>query len=95
MVLVGAAGILPTLDLTFVWSRELKIEGTVFYGHEDWKGGRSRTFDATLELMTTTTAPLGSLVTHTFRLEEFAAAIDCNVDRRENKSIKAVFDLRA
>jgi threonine dehydrogenase-like Zn-dependent dehydrogenase len=94
-VLVGAAGILPSIDMTFVWSRELKVEGTVFYGQEDWKGGRARTFDACLELLTTTRAPIDSLVTHTFPLEGYARAIDASLDRKETRSIKAVFDVRS
>jgi threonine dehydrogenase-like Zn-dependent dehydrogenase len=95
LVLVGAAGILPSLDMTFVWSRELKVEGTVFYGHEQWRGKRARTFDACLELLTTTTWPVDSLVTHTFPLKDYARAIDVNLDRAEHRSIKAVFDVRA
>jgi L-iditol 2-dehydrogenase len=95
LVLVGAAGILPSIDMTFVWSRELKVEGTVFYGQEDWKGGRARTFDACLELLTTTRAPIDSLVTHTFPLEGYARAIDASLERKETRSIKAVFDVRS
>jgi L-iditol 2-dehydrogenase len=95
LVLVGAAGILPSIDMTFVWSHELKVEGTVFYGHEDWRGGRARTFDACLELLTTTRAPLASLVTHTFPLEDYARVIECNLDRGKHESIKTLFDVRA
>jgi L-iditol 2-dehydrogenase len=94
LVLVGAAGILPKLDMTFVWSRELRIEGTVFYGNEEWKGGRARTFEACLELLTTTKFPVASLVTHTFPLESYGVAIAANLDRRESRSIKTVFDVR-
>ena len=91
VVLVGAAGIVSGLDLTFVWQKELKLEGTVFYGHESWRGGRARTFDATLELLASTRAPLASLVTHRFPLEEYAKAIDVNVARGASRSVKAVF----
>ena len=91
IVLVGAAGVLPSLDWMFVWTKELKIEGTVFYAMEDWRGRRARTFDATLELMTSTRAPLASLVTHRHPLEEYGAVIDENVDRRAHRSIKSVF----
>lgn len=90
IVLVGNSGQI-SLDTTFVWNKELKIEGSVFYGTEDFRGKRARTFDATLELMTSTKAPLGRLVTHTFALEEYAKAIEANLDRGAHQSVKAVF----
>jgi threonine dehydrogenase-like Zn-dependent dehydrogenase len=91
VVLVGAAGIVPRLDWTFVWQKELKIEGTAYYGVESWSGGRARTFEATLELMSSTRAPLASLVTHRFPLEEYAKAIEVNLDRAAHLSVKALF----
>jgi threonine dehydrogenase-like Zn-dependent dehydrogenase len=63
--------------------------------HEAWRGRRARTFDACLELLTTTSLPVDSLVTHSFALQDYPRAIDSNLDRREHRSIKAVFDLRA
>jgi L-iditol 2-dehydrogenase len=91
VVLVGAAGIVPRLDWTFVWQKELKIEGTAYYGVETWGGKRARTFEATLELLTRTEAPLGSLVTHKFSLEEYRQAIEVNLDRGAHRSVKALF----
>jgi threonine dehydrogenase-like Zn-dependent dehydrogenase len=95
IVLVGNAAVLPPLDMTFVWAKELKIEGTVFYGNENWRGKRARTFEVCLDLLTTTQAPVGALLTHTFPLGHYRQAIDVNLDRRQSKSVKAVFDLRA
>jgi len=91
IVLVGAAGVLPSLDWMFVWTKELKIEGTVFYAMEDWRGRRARTFDATLELLASTRAPLAPLVTHRHPLDDYARVIEENVDRRAHQSIKSVF----
>lgn len=90
IVLVGGAGVVPSLDLSTLWSREQKIEGTVYYGNERYKGERRRTFEVALELLAGTHRPLGSLVTHSFPLERYADAISVNVDRRNARSVKAV-----
>ncbi|HEX7664871.1 MAG TPA: alcohol dehydrogenase catalytic domain-containing protein [Polyangiaceae bacterium] len=91
IVLVGAAAVLPPLDLTFLWNKELKFEGTAFYGTEDFRGKRQRTFEATLDLMSGTKRELAPLVTHHFALDDYEKAIDANVDRRASKSIKTAF----
>jgi threonine dehydrogenase-like Zn-dependent dehydrogenase len=90
VVLVGAAGIVPGLDLTTVWTREVKLEGTVYYGWEEWRDRRLRTFALTLELLASTKRPLGALVTHKFTLDEYEQAIRVNLDRRGTSSVKAV-----
>lgn len=90
VVLVGAAGVVPGLDLSTVWTREQRIEGTVYYGFETWREQRRRTFDVTLELMAGSSRPLGSLVTHRLPLERYAEAIEVSVNRSASRSIKAV-----
>jgi threonine dehydrogenase-like Zn-dependent dehydrogenase len=92
IVLVGAAGVTPSLDLTFLWHKELKVQGTAYYAEEAWRGGRARTFAITLDLLASTKAPLETLVTHRFRLEDYAKAIDVSVDRTKHRSVKAVFE---
>jgi threonine dehydrogenase-like Zn-dependent dehydrogenase len=92
IVLVGNSGVM-SLDTTFLWNKELKVEGTVFYGNEDFRGARARTFDATLELLGTTKKPLAQLVTHKFPLERYGEAIEVNLDRGVHKSVKAVFTI--
>lgn len=93
VVMVGAAGIMPKIDLTFSWQKELKIEGTVFYGFETYKGSYQRTFAVTLDLLRTTDRPIGSLVTHAFPLERYADAIEANLDRHVHRSVKTVFKI--
>ncbi|MFO0659197.1 MAG: zinc-binding dehydrogenase [Polyangiaceae bacterium] len=90
LVLVGAAGINPNLDLTTVWTKEVKVEGTAYYGYERYKNERRRTFDITLELLAGTSRPVGDLITHRFPLDEYARAIEVNLDRRGTRSVKAV-----
>jgi threonine dehydrogenase-like Zn-dependent dehydrogenase len=90
IVLVGGAGVLPKIDLSTLWSRELKVEGTAYYGFEEWRGARKRTFEITLELLAGTTRPFGSLVTHKLPLARYEEAIRVNLDRRGTESVKAV-----
>ena len=90
IVLVGAAGVVPGLDLTTLWTREIKLEGTVYYGFEEWRGVRARTFAITLELLQSTRRPFGDLVTHKLPLERYEECIRVNLDRRGSRSVKAV-----
>jgi threonine dehydrogenase-like Zn-dependent dehydrogenase len=94
VVLLGAAGEIPKLDWTFVWTKELHIVGTLAYGSEPFRGGRQRTFAITLELLTTSAAPIERLVTHAFPLGEYGRAIETNLDRRGTASVKTVLDPR-
>ncbi|MCU0653910.1 MAG: alcohol dehydrogenase catalytic domain-containing protein [Polyangiaceae bacterium] len=89
IVLVGAAGILDRIDLSTVWSREQRLIGSVYYGHEDWRGQRRRTFDLTLELLSGC-SPGSRLVTHRLPLSSYGEAIEVSTDRSKHRSVKAV-----
>ena len=93
IVLLGAAGSLPKVDWTLLWAKELRVEGTVFYGTDEWRGRRSRTFAIVRELLASTSAPLASLVTHHFTLESYEQLVRANVDRGRSGALKTVFDL--
>ncbi len=93
IVLIGAAGALPNVDWTLLWARELRVEGSVFYGTEQWRGTRERTFAIVRELLTTTNAPLDRLVTHRFALERYEELIAANVERATSRALKTVFTL--
>jgi threonine dehydrogenase-like Zn-dependent dehydrogenase len=93
IVIAGCQGIVPRIDLTFVWSRELRIAGTVAYGWcDDRRGKRRRTFDVTIDLVADDAARLAPLVTHTFPLERYRDAVDVSLDRTKNRSVKAVLE---
>ena len=97
VVLLGGAGEITKLDWSFVWSKELTIVGSLAYGWVDAPHAapptRARTFAVTLELLTSTARPVGSLVTHRYPLEQFGAALEANLARRATRSIKTVFTL--
>lgn len=90
IVLIGAAGILSSVDLCTVWSREQRAVGSVYYGQEDWRGQRRRTFDITLELLSGASPAVEALVTHKFPLERYVDAIEASKGRAAHRSIKTV-----
>jgi threonine dehydrogenase-like Zn-dependent dehydrogenase len=98
VVLVGAAGVVPSMDWTFIWSKELRLVGTLCYGYEPndpapGPSGRRRTFEIVLDRLTDRerAAPIEKLVTHEFGLDEYQQAIVANVERAEHKSVKTLF----
>lgn len=89
VVMVGACGIVPKIDLTNIWARELDIRGTYFYAPE---AGGKHTIDMVLEMMTGDGArSVDALVTHTFPLEKYQEAIVANLDRGRSKAMKTIF----
>jgi threonine dehydrogenase-like Zn-dependent dehydrogenase len=90
LIMAGCQGVVPKIDLTFVWSRELTLVGTVGYGYAPHEGRRVRTFDLTIDLMAKDAARLAPLVTHVFPMEKYGEAIDACIDRRTSKSVKVL-----
>lgn len=90
IVMVGAAGVLPKLELSHLWTKEIRLVGSYSYGVEDWRGQRRRTFDLTRELLEGTRRPVQELVTHTLRLEDYREALRMNRFRGRSGAIKTV-----
>ena len=90
IVLLGCAGEISKLDLTFVWARELRVRGYVCYGEEEWTGEREHTFEVTRELMLRTRAPLAELVTHVFPLEQYREGLSVAANHRKSDAIKVL-----
>ncbi len=89
IVMVGACGIVPTIDLTSIWAKELAIRGTYYYAPEE--GGR-HTIDMATELLASDGArAVDKLITHSFPLEQYQDAIVANLDRGKSKAMKTVF----
>lgn len=94
IVMLGCAHEIPKLDLTFTWSRELRIKGFVGYGLEHFRGERMHTFDVTLQLMMETDAPLEAMITHVYPLRQYREALSAAGNRRRSGSIKVLLDPR-
>jgi L-iditol 2-dehydrogenase len=90
IVLLGCAAEIPRLDLTPLWARELEVRGFVGYGLETWRGERVHTFEVTQELLSQTSAPVESLVTHTFPLDRYRDALQAAANHRRSRAMKVV-----
>jgi L-iditol 2-dehydrogenase len=94
VVLIGAAGHIHDLDWTTVWKNELTVFGSFIYGPENFRGERRHTFEIVRDLLAAREGPDPSvLVTHHFKLEQYAQAIEANLYRGRFRSVKTVFDL--
>lgn len=88
VVVLGCAGQLRKLDLTFLWARELSIQGHVGYGAERWDGRTLHTFEIALERMAADPGALGDMVTHVFPLAQYRDALRAAYDHRRSKAVK-------
>ena len=88
VVLLGCAGRLKKLDLTFLWAREVQVAGCVGYGMEDWDGRRRHTFDIALEGMAANPGGLEDVVTHVFPLRRYRDALRAAFGRRRSGAVK-------
>lgn len=93
IVLVGAAAKVEA-DWTRVWYRQLTIAGIFAYGsapsiaapHED-----SDIYEIAIELLRTDGIAELDMVTHTFPLEDYRAALAAALDKGGHRSIKVAF----
>ncbi len=90
VVMLGCAGELRKLDLTFLWAREIELRGFVVYGREQWRGEERHTFDVTQELLLESDAPVEEMVTHVFPLDEYRTALSAAANRSRSEAVKVV-----
>ncbi|MCC6705896.1 MAG: alcohol dehydrogenase catalytic domain-containing protein, partial [Thermomicrobiales bacterium] len=82
VMMVGCAGQIGKLDLTFVWSRELAITGSYVYGEEASIDGKPHTFAVALDLLAKhPEMRLGDMVTHRFPLDQWREAMAVSMAR--------------
>jgi L-iditol 2-dehydrogenase len=73
LVLVGAAG-RQQVDWSLVWNRQLTVQGTINFGPEPSLGGR-HTMAEVVDWLADDSYPVDHLVTHTYGLDEWRAAL--------------------
>ncbi|MEF3697115.1 zinc-dependent alcohol dehydrogenase [Desulfolutivibrio sp.] len=95
-VMVGTTARLSGADVSSLWFRQLAAVGSASYGHatDPRTGKRARTYEVALELLASGEYPTQGLLTHTFRLDDYAKAFTAAFDKRGHSSMKVAFDLR-
>jgi len=91
LLLIGAAGVLPKLDWSFIWSKDLTVLGLLGHGVEELPG-RPHTFEVTRSLLVNPRVAVEKLVTHTFPLSRYPEAITANLARNRYRSVKVLLD---
>lgn len=94
VAIVGMPGIPSGVDWTTVWYKELRIQGTYAYGTEHFEGERVRTFTLALRLLEEYGALLKPLVSQTYPLSRYRAAIQNAIQAGAMGAVKVAFDLR-
>ena len=90
VVLVGGAARLAA-DWTRVWYRQLTVAGIFAYGLAPYRGTRRDIYEAALDLLREDGVGDLGMVTHTFALEDYRAAIAAALDKGGQRSIKVAF----
>lgn len=94
VVLVGVPGITKNVDWTPIFAKELQVDAAYNSNHaEPYNGEKRAAFDIALEMMANG-LDLAWLVTHKFKLDEYAHAFELLEKRGASKVIKAVFEFK-
>ncbi len=83
-----------TVDLTCVWFRELTIHGIYGRSLETFAGERIDTYRLVHRLAGSGALDLSGLLTHTFPLERYRAALAAAMDKPAHRAIKVALDFR-
>ena len=90
IILVGAAAKVD-VDWTRIWYRQLSIAGVFAYGHAPFEDQQRDIYDISIQLMRGDGIGELNMVTHTYPLEEYRAALTAALDKNGYRSIKVVF----
>lgn len=94
LVLVGVPGITKNVDWTPIFAKELEVLASYNSNHaEPYRGEKRSAFAIALELMAQG-LDLSWLVTHKFKLQDYAAAFQLLEKRGASRVIKAVFEFQ-
>jgi L-iditol 2-dehydrogenase len=91
LTLLANVAKLPGLDWTPLWLKELQLRGTLAYGSHTHGAASLDAFHEAAALIAAGRAPVGGLVTHTFPIAEYRAALAEARAKGAHESIKVAF----
>jgi threonine dehydrogenase-like Zn-dependent dehydrogenase len=90
VIVLGCAGVVPDLDLTLLWARQLTVQGYYGYGLETWEGTSLHTYEITYRWMQGSPAGLGDFVTHRFPIRDYRHALRAATSRASSGAVKVI-----
>lgn len=78
-------------DMTPIWFGELNVIGASGRGQEDFHGRKAHTYRLVHEMMLSGTPDIWEVLTHTFALSDYKAALKAAIDKRAHRSVKVAF----
>ncbi len=91
VVLLGNSSVMRGLDWTPLWLKELTVRGSVYYGAYQHASAGATDFDEAAAMIASGRADVRALLTHTFPLAEYRAALATAMDKRGTGSVKVAF----
>jgi L-iditol 2-dehydrogenase len=91
IVLLGNASTLNGLDWTPLWLKEITLRGSVCYGTHGHGGAWQSAFAEAAALIAGGRADVAPLLTQTFPLSDYRAAIAAALDKRGEHTVKVAF----
>jgi L-iditol 2-dehydrogenase len=92
LALVGIPKMPSNIDWTPIWFHEIDVHGSFGYGEHEFEGQTRNTMRLGVDLLGSGRVDLAPLVTHRFRLDDYANALTTATSRGRNNVIRAVFE---
>lgn len=91
--MLGNVARLPKVDWTPLWLKEISIHGSVCYNEHTHGGASTHAFSVGVEIMSSGwSEKLSGLVTHTYPLTQYEAALQTCFHRTRDHSLKVAFE---
>ncbi len=92
LVLVGIPKMPSNVDWTPIWFHEIDVHGSFGYAVHEFEGAPRNTMQLAVDLMAEGRVDLAPLVTHRFRIDDYANALATATSRGRNNVIRSVFE---